>query len=99
MSGFAQPCADHEYIEPGCSACGWIAETGVEPVGWNERLLTHLEAQQAGQAMFDRWAAQEGNIDHQPPFTREDHAWADLARAAWDEVWQRRGRVDGNAQG
>jgi hypothetical protein len=26
MRRYAQPCFDHEYIDPQCPKCGWIAE-------------------------------------------------------------------------
>lgn len=54
-------------------------------------LLSHLEAQQAGEAMFTRWQGrhEEGECIA-PPFDMGDCAWADMARAAWEEVWARR---------
>lgn len=48
-----------------------------------KRLLSFAEAQLAGQAMFDRW---EKQAEVTPPLEREDAAWADLARVAWDAV-------------
>lgn len=55
-------------------------------------LLSFDEAKCAGEAMFDRWlnAHQQDHVCPLPPFLREDSAWADLARAAWEAVWVNR---------
>jgi hypothetical protein len=47
-------------------------------------LLSHAEAQSAGLAMHDRWVTAGEGI---PPLSRDDTAWADMARAAWEAVW------------
>jgi hypothetical protein len=88
---YAQPCAAHEYIERDCKDCGWIAEVGPQPT-----LLSFDEANAAGQAMYDRWVQQthgggggQGGA-YPAPFPRDDCAWADLARVAWEAVWSKR---------
>lgn len=52
------------------------------------KLLSFDEAHKAGQAMFERahLMAPELRI----ALARDDCAWADLARAAWEAVWAAR---------
>lgn len=58
-------------------------------VGPDPHLLSFAEAQIAGEAIFDTWKARTGK---EPMFARDDCAWADLARQAWEAVWSSRRR-------
>jgi hypothetical protein len=53
-----------------------------------KHLLTFEEAQIGGWAMHDRWlSAAENDADIMvPPLGRDDCAWGDMFRAAWDAV-------------
>lgn len=48
-----------------------------------KRSLSFAEAQKVGQGMYDRWAVQSGEV---PPLTRDDGAWADLARFVFEQT-------------
>jgi hypothetical protein len=64
-------------------------------------LMSHAEAQAAGEAMHDRWQGRhEDGLCGPPPFDPSDAAWGDMARAAWEAVWGlRRGRSEnGNTE-
>jgi hypothetical protein len=57
-------------------------------------LLSHHEAEIAGEAMFERWQgiSEDGRCDP-PPLDMSDAAWPDMFRAAWETIWaMRRGK-------
>jgi hypothetical protein len=56
-----------------------------------KKLLSFAEAQLAGEAMFDRW---EHESRKPPPFSKDDAAWSDLARVAWEAVQKHRLTTD-----
>jgi hypothetical protein len=45
--------------------------------------LSFEEAKAMGEAMFDRWEQQAPNF---PPFSRDDSAWADMVRVAYERL-------------
>lgn len=97
---------DQALLQPGRHNLGFTVEKLIEEVQLCDRdtitivgyrqahLLTFAEAKVAGEAMYDRWLRMTGKR-LALPLERDDYAWADLARAAWEAVWTERRRGDG----
>jgi hypothetical protein len=85
------PTVHHGFGDPRCGI-DQEALARERLLGPQPTLLSFAEAKAAGEAMFDRWAheAATGRSITDPPLDREDQAWTDLARVAWEDVWARR---------